>query len=231
MRNFLFAAFLIQTSFVLTAQVTITNPGFSGVEKLVYNDQRGDKRATMTQTLRVAGTAAEPLLELSVVSEGSNSVVVLNGRTLATVSADATTVSPEAKIRRRTDYLDVRAKAKPGELLVQDTEALTTLLRGFPWGTADSVKLAFLSTGGGAGLDFSFTLKVSGRQTIQAGGRSWECWKAELGLEGMWGALFGKSQLWYAVEAPHVLVKSQGPLGGPGSPLRVLELQSVTRTP
>jgi hypothetical protein len=108
--------------------------------------------------------------------------------------------------------------------LIGDFISLPVSFRGLPWGAFTSVNLVTLGATRG-GQQFSVQLTVAGRQSISAGGKTYDCWKIQLGLGGFLGALLAKSTFWYAVEAPHILVRSEAPTGGPGSPMRVTELQ------
>jgi hypothetical protein len=74
--------------------------------------------------------------------------------------------------------------------------------------------------------DFSFELKVTGKQTLCMAGKSRDCYVVDVGLGGVYGAFVAHSTHWYDCSAPHVLVKSVAPVGGPGSPMRTFELQS-----
>ena len=75
---------------------------------------------------------------------------------------------------------------------------------------------------------FTVKLTAAGRESVSAGGKTYDCWKVELSIGGFLGAFLGKSSFWFAAEAPHYLVKSQGPSGGLGFSQRIQELQSYS---
>ena len=128
-------------------------------------------------------------------------------------------------VGRITSIVENRYKPKDGEILVSSLDTLGQSLRRFPWGQGKKAKLVFLGSSGG---NLSFELSVSGKETIAIGGRSIECWKAQVALSGIFGGMFGKSSLWFSAESPCYLVKSEGPSGGPGSPNGIMELKSYS---
>jgi hypothetical protein len=138
-----------------------------------------------------------------------------------------TTRSPDSVIKRSTEILKVTIPAKANELVIADVNCLPVTLRGLPWGTFTSANLVLLG-GMGRGQQLSVELTVAGRESISAGGKAWECWKVQIGLGGILGALMGKSSYWFSEDVPHILVKSETLTGAPGSPLQKWELQSYT---
>ena len=110
-----------------------------------------------------------------------------------------------------------------GELLVTDMDGFIIGLRGFPWKKNASAKLVFLNRSGG----FSPEVKVKGKETINIDDQSYECWKVQVGMKGVIGAVFPKSYFWYSVDSPHYLVRSEA-AGMPGSPKIIMEIKSYT---
>ena len=137
------------------------------------------------------------------------------------------THSADSVIRRTTEILKAAPHPKPGELMIGDFNSLPVTLRGLPWGTFTSVNLVTLGATG-RGQQFSLKLTVVGRESISAGGKTYDCWHVQIGLGGFMGSLMGKSSYWFLANAPHFLVKSENPSGGPGSPLQKWELQGYS---
>jgi hypothetical protein len=130
-------------------------------------------------------------------------------------------------IRRTTEILKSTPHPKANELVIGDFNSLPVTLRGLPWGTFSSVNLVTLEAPG-RGMPFTLKLTVVGRESINAGGRTYDCWKVQLGMGGFLGSLMGKSSYWYSANVPHFLVRSESPSGFPGSPLQKWELQSYS---
>jgi hypothetical protein len=215
------------SSLALGAQAAPPAP--AAEELFVYSRTVGDKKDEVeirTRPVIVDGTS---FIEVTTRSSDQEGLFRLDPETLLTTYSDITTRSKDATIRRITSILENRYKPKEGEILVSGLDTLGQSLRRFPWGKGRKAKLVFLGSGGG---NFSFELGVSGKETLAIGGRGIECWKAQVGLSGIFGGMFGKTSLWYsaegAAEGSGYLVKSEGPSGGPGSPNSVMELKSYS---
>ncbi|MCK5674091.1 MAG: hypothetical protein KAH95_11990, partial [Spirochaetales bacterium] len=119
------------------------------------------------------------------------------------------------------EVLENKKQAGKDEILVSDMDGFIVGLRGFSWKKNASAKIVFMNRSGG----FSPELKIKGKETLNINGKSYECWKAQVGMKGVLGAVFPKSYFWYSVDSPHYLVRSEV-AGLPGSPKVVLEIQS-----
>jgi hypothetical protein len=94
-------------------------------------------------------------------------------------------------------------------------------LRGFPWGKEESAKIVFLN-----GSDnFKLDMKIKGKDNIKIGDKTYPCWKVQIGMSGVMGALFPKSYYWFYEKSPHYLIRADSS-GMPGSPKTILEIQS-----
>ena len=96
-------------------------------------------------------------------------------------------------------------------------------LRGFPWEEKKFAKIVFLNRP----ENFRLEMKVKRKETIHINNKSYECWKVQIGMGGVMGAIFPKSYYWYSVESPHYLVRGEAS-GMPGSPKTILEIQSYS---
>jgi hypothetical protein len=226
LRPFAFFGALLIFSLGAGAQVPTLNPMIPDEETLVYTRSVGDKKESIEYRLALKKAKEGAYYELKSVSPGSEATYRLDASTLVATYSDVTTTKPDSKVRRTMQVLESKPRLKPDELLLSDFESFGQTLRGFPWGQRQKAKLVFMGNEGG-GM-FSLELTVSGKETITAGGRSYECWKAQVGLGGILGAAFAKTSLWYAIAEPHVLVRSEGPQGPPGSPTALTELESYS---
>jgi hypothetical protein len=198
-------------------------------ELFVYARTVGDKKDEVEIRTRPVNIDGTSFIEVTARSSDQEGLFRLDPESLLAVYSDVTTRSKDATIRRITSIVENKYKPKEGEILVSGLDTLSQSLRAFSWGKGRKAKLVFLGSGGG---NFSFELSVSGKETLAIGGRGIECWKASLGLGGVFGGMFGKSSLWFtasgAAEGPGYLVKSEGPSGGPGSPNSLMELKSYS---
>lgn len=195
-------------------------------ESFVYSRKVGEKAEEVFVRSRLVADREGRHYEIESSSPGQDILLKLDAATLFANYVEVTNRQEDSTIRQVTSVLESRFKAKDGELLVSSAESLSHSLRAFPWGSRQKVKIAF--PGSGRNGDFRFDLSVVGKEKLESGGRSVECWKAQLSLGGFLGGLVGKTQLWYSVQYPHYLVRSEGPSGMPGSPAVVLELKSYS---
>jgi hypothetical protein len=232
MPKLFFALALVALCPAIAAAADSAVPAFSSAshglpleESFVYTRTIGDKREEVEIKTRMVNENGASYFELRTHSSDQDGLFKLDPVTLFATYSDITTHSKDATIRRITTVVENRSKPKSDELLVSGIDSLGQSLRLFPWGRQQKAKLLFVGSGGG---NFSFELNVSGKETVSIGGRQFECWKAQLGLSGVLGGLFGKTNLWFSTDSPSYLVKSEGPSAGPGSPNSLMELKSRT---
>jgi hypothetical protein len=211
----------------VSAQVVIQNPSLPAEEIAVYTEKVGDDTWTVTQGLSLRTEKGDSWYEFTSRSPESDVSMRLDPVTLFPRSSEVITHSGDSVIRRTTEILKATPHPRADELIIGDYNSLPVVLRGLPWGTFTSVNLVTLGSSG-RGQQFSLQLTVVGKETVSAGGKSYECWKVQLGLGGFFGAFIGKSYYWFLADAPHFLVKSEGPSGGPGSPMQKTELQTYS---
>jgi hypothetical protein len=211
----------------LSAQVVIRNPSLPAEESAVYTERVGEDSWTVSQSLVLRSDNGDSWYQFTSRSPESDVSVRLDALTLFPRDSEVITRSGDSVIRRTTEILQATPHPRANELVVGDFASLPVTLRGLPWGTFTTVNLIALGASG-RGQQFSFQLTVAGRESIGAGGKTYDCWKVQLGLGGFMGAFMGKSTYWFSADAPHFLVKAESPTGGPGSPLQRWELQSYT---
>ena len=210
------------------AQIKITNPGFGPKETLSYAETVGSASHLYDVTLTQVGEGAASRLEFRSVGADLESVYRLDPVTLVSLSSETITRAADATVRKTAEYQNLRPKAGPDDLVVTDLGSLPVVLRGLPWGRVTSAKILYVGNTSYGGTAISFEIQVVGRETITAAGRTWDCWHLTTGLGGALSLMMAKTDLWFAVEGTHPLVKTSGPVGGPGSPTRTLLLQTYT---
>ncbi len=209
------------------AQVIIRNPSLPDQESMAYTEKIGNDSWTVRQTMSLKSENGDSWYEFISMSPESDVSMRLDAATLFPRYSEVTTCNADSVVRRTTEIIEATLHPKPNELVIGDLNSLPTTLRGLPWGTFTSVNLVTLGVARG-GQQFSMQLTVVGRESISVGGKAYDCWKVQWGVGGFLGALVGKTSYWFAAEAPHYLVKSEGSSAGPGSPQRVRELQSYS---
>lgn len=192
-------------------------------ERFVYQRRIGSKQDEVIYISRYVAAEGGAYFELSSSAPDQKALYHLDAQSLLAIYTDVTTFGENTTVHRITTLVENRYKAKEGELLVFSTDTLGQSLRLFPWGKQGRAKIIFIGTGPSPG-GFSFELTVSGKEKLSIAGREIECWKAQLGLSGIFGSLVGKTNLWFLAGYPYYLVKSDGVSGPPGTPRSTLEL-------
>lgn len=207
------------------AQSLVSDPPLPASEHLVYNERIGSDLHTVEQRLRLKSENGRSFYEVTSVSPAADILLRLDKDTLFSFYSEVTSRTKDSVIRRTNQILQNSYVPKPDELVVSDFNSLTLTLQGFPWGRVSFARLVSLGAAN-AGESFQFELNVQGQENLSVNGKSYSCWKVQMGLAGLYGALLGKTYLWYNAQSPHYLVRSVGPISGPGSPLRTIELVS-----
>lgn len=192
-------------------------------ERFVYSRKIGNKLDELIYTSRYINETNGAYFELSSSAPDQKALYHLDAQSLLATYTDVTSYGEDATVNRITRLLETRYKAKEGELLVSSTDTLGQSLRLFPWGKQQKAKIIFIGAGASSG-GFSFELTVTGKEKLTVMGKEVECWKAQLGLSGIFGSLVGKTNLWFLASYPYYLVKSEGVSGPPGTPKSTLEL-------
>lgn len=209
------------------AEVTVSDPGFVSGETCRYVETFGSVTRAFETSLVRTGEGASARWEYRTKGADSEGVYRLDPATLVSLSSESLTRTPDATVRRTADYQGLKPNPGPDGLAVTDQGSLAVMLRGFPWGRLTGAKVVYLGNPafGGSGITVEFA--VTGREKVTAAGRSWDCWHATTGLSGALGLVMPKTEWWFAADGNHVLVRTSGPSGGPGSPTRTLVLDSV----
>ena len=208
-------------------QVTIQNPLLPAEEVAVYSEKIGNDSWTVTQTLSLRSEKGDSYYEFKSSSPESEVSMRLDVATLFPRNSEVITRSGDSVIRRTTEILKADPHPKANELVIGDFNSLAVTLRGLPWGSFSTVTLVALGASS-RGQQFSFQLTAAGRESVSAAGKTYDCWKVQLGIGGFMGAFVGKTTYWFLADAPHFLVKSEGPTGGPGSPIQRVEIQTYS---
>ena len=224
MRLFFSTLLLICVVCSLHAQIRLSNPGVPAKENLVYAEKIGTQTGVLKQTVALKTENNKTYYEIVTNGTLSDIVYRVDAKTLDGFYSQTVERNPDSTIRRELEILSSSPKIAADELLVSDLNSLPFSLRGFPWGKINFAKLAF--SGVSSTSSFSLELNIQGVEKLKIGGKSYECYKVQMGLGGILGGFVPMSFFWYSTQSPNILVRYEGSQGGPGSPVRVLELQS-----
>lgn len=222
------AFFALLFSATLEAQ-SLRDPQIPNGERLVYQVTTGGIRSTTEVLTRSQREGGKDFYFVDSRSSNIDVFFKVEKTSLLAVLTRTTQRSKDGTVVRETRLEDSRLQAKPGEIALVDFPSLELALRGLDFEGQKSVRVHIAGTE--AESPFSLVLSPAGKETLRIGGREWNCLKIQLSLSGVWSAVFPKTSFWMDVKEPHVLVKFEGQVGGPGTPRRVLELVSAEQKP
>ena len=201
------ACILFFIAAALPAQIVMRSPAFPPSESITYirTSDHGSEMVTIEMHLIAENDTGRPYYEYRMQSESKDMLVKLDADTLEIFYSEVWLKNTYSTIHRINEIVEQNKPTGPGELLVCDGNGLEVRLRGFPWERHDEAQMVFLN-----GSDkFKLELKVDGRETLRVNNTAYECRKVQMGLDGFLGTFFPKSYFWYAVDAPHILVRAE----------------------
>jgi hypothetical protein len=207
------------------AEVRFIDPQIPDGEKITYNVRIGEETEVMVEETAVKTEDSREIYEVMSVSKFEDKVVKIDRKTMSVTYSDITQKSAEVSIDRKTTVLKMEAKPAGNEVLLTDFNGLNFLMRGFPLKEKRPVRIR--PVGGRNQGPFILNVKLAGETSLKIGDKTLPCYELELGMSGIFGALFSKVRFWYSMEMPHYLVKYEGNMG-PGTPKQVWELKEYT---
>ncbi|MBL8994040.1 MAG: DUF3108 domain-containing protein [Spirochaetia bacterium] len=227
---FLAASFFSSIFFAATLSAqTLRDPRIPNGEHLVYQVTTGNVKSTTEVTTRTQREGGKDFYFVDSRSSNIDVFFKVERASLLAVLTRTTQRSKDGTVVRETRLEDSRLQTKAGEIALVDFPALELALRGLDFEGQKSVKVHIAGTE--ADAPFSLVLHAAGKDTLKIGDKEWNCLKVQMSLSGIWSAVFPKTSFWLDTKEPHVLVKFEGQVGGPGTPRRVLELVSVDQKP
>ncbi len=208
---------------IIYGQVILINPGIPEKETIIYTQNTEGKIETVKSIIEYKSSENKLWLEYRFYSTERDVLLKLNRSNLNAYYSEAWNRPGNSSFHTIIEVLENGKQAGDDELLIIDMDGFIVGLRGFTWKKNASARIVFMNRSGG----FSPELKVKGKETLNLNGNSYECWKVQVGMKGVLGAVFPKSYFWYSIDSPHYLVRSEA-AGLPGSPKIILELESYT---
>ena len=225
---FIFLAYSIAvgTSDLVSAETLFADPNIPNGETITYVSRVGDKVVTVVEKVVIKKEGEKELYEITSRSNSLDRTIVLEKNSMAIVSVHTVRKYQEVTLDSHVTVIDEKEQFSSDEVKIADFTIMNYLFRGFPFGKLEKLKIG--SYREGQKDDYPLNVTCKKREKIEVNGRTIECYKLELGMDGFWGRFFPKTNMWYSVEPPHYLVRYKGQSGRPGSPKRVVELESYT---
>lgn len=208
---------------------SLRDPQIPNGEHLVYQVTTGAIRSTTEILIRTAREGGKDYYFVDSRSSNIDVFSKVEKSSLLAVLTRTTQRSKDGTVIRETRFEDSRLSVNAGEIALVDFPSLEMALRGLDFEKQKSARVHIVGTE--AEAPFSLVLSPAGKETLKIGSREWNCLKVQLSLSGIWSAVFPKTSFWLDTKEPHVLVKFEGQVGGPGTPRRVLELIAIDLKP
>ena len=210
----------------VSAETLFADPDIPHGETITYISRAGDKEITVVEKVVVKKEGEKVLYEITSRSKPLDRTIVLEKDSMAIVSVRTVRKYEEVTLDSHVTVIDEKKQVGSDKVKLADFTIMNYLFRGFPFGKREKLKIG--SYREEQEDDYPFNLTCKKRETIEVNGRGVECYKLELGMDGFWGRFFPKTNMWYSVAPPHYLVRYKGQSGRPGSPKRVVDLESYT---
>ena len=215
--------FTVVPSFMY-GQIVFINPGIPEKETIIYTQDTEGKIETVKSIMEYKSSENKSWLEYRFYSTERDVFLKLDKDNLHTYYSEVWDRPGNSSFHTIIEVLENGRQAAKDEILISDMDGFIVGLRGFTWKKNARARIVFMNRSGG----FSPELKVKGRETLTINGNSYECWKVQVGMKGVLGAVFPKSFFWYSIDSPHYLVRSEV-AGLPGSPKIKMEIQSYSK--
>jgi len=223
---FLTYSIALGASDLVSAETLFADPDIPQGETITYVSRVGDKALTVVEKVVIKREGEKELYEITSRSNPLDRTIVLEKDSMTIVSVHTVRKYQEVTIDSFLTVLDEKEQFGSDKIKLADFTIMNYLFRGFPFEKLEKLKIG--SYREEQKNDYPFNVTCKKRETIEINGRTIECYKLELGMDGFWGRFFPKTNMWYSVESPNYLVRYKGQSGRPGSPKRVVELESYT---
>ncbi len=202
------------------SEAKLCDPNIPDGEKITYNLYVDDDLSACVEEVSVKEENGREIYEIVSKSKIMNQVIKIYKDNMFAYSTHIVRKGENVTISRKTELLEYNLKSEDDKVEMVDFTGLNYILRGFPFDKIKYIKLKTI----GEKSPFFLKVKLVDKEKIKVNDKEIDCFKLKLSVSGIFGKLFAKTYLWYSVDIPHYLVHYEGPMGGPGSPRRVLEL-------
>ena len=223
---FLTYSIAVGASDLVSAETLFADPDIPNGETITYASRVGEKLLTVVEKVVIKREGGKELYEITSCSNPLDKTIVLEKGTMAIVSVHTVRKYPEVTLESHLKVIDEKEQFGTDAIKLADFTIMNYLFRGFPFEKREKLKIG--SYREEQKDDSPLNVACKKQEKIEINGRTIECYKLELGMDGFWGRFFPKTNMWYSVESPHYLVRYKGQSGRPGSPKRVVELESYT---
>jgi len=213
---------VLMLSGVTYAQNPLVDPQVPNGEVATYNSKIGDNQFTVETRVQIKKEGDREIYEITSLSKRQDKIVQLDKKTMALISVHTLRKYPDATLDSHLKVVSEKQTFKDGEIKLADFTILMYIMRGYPFGKLNSLKIGYY--GEGNEKSYTMTLSYKGIEKVTIMDKTYECHKLDFGMSNFLGTFLPKLNLWYSAAPPHYLVKYEGPEGPPGTPKRTLEM-------
>jgi hypothetical protein len=221
----LYSSVVVVPDFVY-AKTLMVDPNIPNGETITYTSRVGDGVGTLVEKVVIKKEGERELYEITSISNSLDRTIVLEKDSMAVVSVHTVRKYQEVTLDSHLKVIEEKEQFGVDVIKLADFTIMNYLFRGFPFGKLENIKIG--SYREEQKDDYPLNVTCKKQEKIEIDGRIIECYKLELGMDGFWGRFFPKTNMWYSVEPPHYMVRYKGQSGRPGSPKRVVELETYT---
>jgi hypothetical protein len=207
---------------VIYAQTPLVDPQVPNGEVATYNSKIGSNQFTVETKVQIKKEGDREIYEITSLSKRQDKIIRLDKKTLAIISVHTLRKYPDATLDSHLNVVSDTQTFKDGEIKLADFNVLMYIMRGYPFGKRNSLKIGYY--GEGNEKSYTMTLSYKGIEKVTIMDKTYECHKLDFGMSNFLGTFLPKLNLWYSAAPPHYLVKYEGPEGPPGTPKRTLEM-------
>jgi hypothetical protein len=218
----LLIAGLLLFSKSVCAQTPLVDPQIPIGETAIYNSKIGDNQFTVETKVQIIKEGDRELYEITSLSKRQDKIVQLDKKTMALISVHTLRKYPDATLDSHLKVVSEKQTFKDGEIKLADFTILMYIMRGYPFGKLNSLKIGYY--GEGNEKSYTMTLSYKGIEKVTIMDKTYECHKLDFGMSSLLGTFLPKLNIWYSTAPPHYLIKYEGPEGPPGTPKRTLEM-------
>jgi len=209
---------------VIYAQTPLVDPQVPNGEVATYNSKIGGNQFTVETKVQIKKEGDREIYEITSLSKRQDKIIQLDKKTMAIISVHTLRKYPDATLDSHLNVVSDTQTFKDGEIKLADFNVLMYIMRGYPFGKRNSLKIGYY--GEGNEKSYTMTLSYKGIEKVTIMDKTYECHKLDFGMSNFLGTFLPKLNLWYSAAPPHYLVKYEGPEGPPGTPKRTLEMVS-----
>ncbi len=160
---------------MICAQTPLVDPQIPDGEVTTYYSKIGDNQFTVETRVQIKKEGNQEFYEITSLSKRQDKIIQLDKKTMAIISVHTLRKYPDATLDSHLRVLSDKQTFKDGELKLADFNVLMYIMRGFPFGKLNSLKIGYY----GEGNEKSYTMMLSykGIEKVTIKGKAYECHK------------------------------------------------------